>query len=92
MSEEKKKPKFYIEFNSFASYGDNRVEAALIVSPEFDIGAVISMLHSPDSARLITLVFNRKKREYGRRGYSLSKEWEQKPNGFQLSESEKVNE
>ena len=46
MSEEKRKPKFFIDFNAFADFG-NMVEATLIVSPDYDVTAVVSMLHSP---------------------------------------------
>ena len=88
MSEEKKKPEFAIDFNAFANYG-SMVEATLIVSPEWDVTAIVSMLHSPDSSRVITLVFNKRKREYGRRGYSLQKEWEQKPSGLQFIKTER---
>lgn len=78
LEEKKMKPKFWIDFNSFATYG-NRVEAVIVVSPEYDLHHVVNMLHGPDTARALTLVFTRKKKKFGRRGYSLKQEWEQKP-------------
>ena len=80
MTEQKRKPKFWINFNCFADYGST-VEASLIISPEYNITAVVEMQHSPDSARAITLIFNRRKKKLGRRGYSLKQEWEQTKEG-----------
>jgi len=88
MTEGNKKPKFWIEFNSFADFGVT-VEASLVISSEYNITGITDMQHSKDSARLITLIFSRRKQKLGRRGYSLKQEWEQHPKGFQLSESEK---
>jgi len=76
MTEEKRKPKFWIDFNSFADFGVT-VEASIIISPEYTITGLTEMQHSPDSARVITLIFNRRKPKLGRRGYSLKQEWEQ---------------
>lgn len=73
---EEKKTKFFIEFNSFANFGIT-VEASLVISPEYNITGITEMQHSPDSARVITLIFNRRKEKLGRRGYSLKQEWEQ---------------
>lgn len=81
MSEEKKKPKFWIEFTSFADFG-TAVEASLVISPEYNITGVTDMQHSPDSARIVTLLFSRREPQLGRRGYSLKQEWEQNPNAF----------
>lgn len=74
--EPKRKPKFWIDFNSFATYR-NRVEAVIVVSPEYDLHHVVNMLHGPDTARALTLVFTRKEKKFGRRGYSLKQEWEE---------------
>lgn len=76
MTAEKRKPKFWIGFNSFADFGVT-VEASIIISPEYNITGITEMQHSPDSARAITLIFNRRKQKLGRRGYSLKQEWEQ---------------
>ncbi len=72
----KRKAKFWIDFNSFADFG-SMVEASLVISPNYDITSVVDMQYSSDSARVITLVFNRRKPRLGRRGYSLKQEWEQ---------------
>jgi len=88
MAEEKRKPKFWIEFNSFADFG-TAVEASLVLSPEYNIIGITEMQHSSDSARVITLIFSRRKQKLGRRGYSLKQEWEQNSKGFRLSETEK---
>ena len=78
MTEEKRKPKFFIEFNGFADYGSS-VEASFVINPEYTITGVTEMQYSPDSLILVTLVFNRRKQKLGRRGYSLKQEWEQIP-------------
>ena len=78
--EVKEKPKFWIDFVGFSTYGNNhRVEAVLTVSPEFDLDHVVNMLHGPDTQRAITLVFAKKEKKFGRRGYTLKQEWEQLP-------------
>lgn len=76
MTEKKKKPEFWIEFNSFASFG-NIVEASIILSPEWDIHHVMNMLHGEDTARVLHLVFTRKEKDFGRKYLSLKEEWKQ---------------
>jgi len=74
--EEKRKPKFWIDFNGFADFGVT-VEASLVISPEYNITGIVDIQHSSDSARVITVIFSRRKQKLGRRGYSLKQEWEQ---------------
>lgn len=78
MTEEKKKPKFFIDFVGFADYG-SAVEASIVINPEYTITGITEMQHSKDTLRAINLIFNRRKPKLGRRGYSLKQEWEQKP-------------
>ena len=77
MTEQKKKPKFWIDFVGFADYG-LAVEATLTLSPEYDLTSVVNAQFSSNGSRVITLNFRRKKQILGRRGYSLKQEWEQK--------------
>lgn len=76
MIEEKRKPKFALDFVGFANYG-SAVEATLVINPEYTITGITEMQYSKDSARSISLVFSRRKQKLGRRGYSLKQEWEQ---------------
>ena len=77
MSEQKKKPKFWIDFVGFADCG-LMIEANLALSPEYDLKGIVSSHLVSDGSRVITLIFRPKEPELGRRGYSLKQEWEQK--------------
>jgi hypothetical protein len=73
---EEKKQKFSIDFIGFSSVGLGRYEATIALNPDYDIDAVIDFLYGEDSARVITLVFKPKEKQFGRRGFSLKKDWE----------------
>ena len=76
-----KKPEFRLDFNGFATFG-NRVEASLIVSPEFELVGVTDIHHSEDTVRALTFIFQRTNpHQLGRRIFSLKKEFEQLPTG-----------
>ncbi len=82
MSEQKKEPKFSMEFIGFSSMGSiKRVEASIALSPEYDIDMVTDFLYGEDSVRVITLVFKPVEKQFGRKGFSLKKEWETTPQG-----------
>lgn len=76
-----RKQEFRIEFNCFADYG-REIEASFIIDPTFELVFVTDMQHSPETVRVLNLVFRKVEgKKLGRRGYSLKKEWEQTPNG-----------
>ena len=85
MNEQKKIPKFWIDFVGFADYG-LAVEATISLSPEYDLTSVVNAQYDSDSARVITLNFRKRKQNLGRRGYSLKQEWEQKPKEKTISQ------
>ena len=78
MSIDKRKPKFALDFVGFTNYRHS-VDATLTVNPEYTLTGIIEIQRSEDSLRVITLIFSRRKKKLGRRGYSLKQEWEQKP-------------
>jgi hypothetical protein len=82
MTEEKRKPKFAMDFVGFSGMGSlDQYEAVIALTPDYDLAGVISAHLFEDGSRTITLHFKRSEKKLGRRGYSLEQRWEQLPNG-----------
>lgn len=78
---EKKAPKFAMDFVGFASMGSVGVEASIALTPEWDLKSVSSTYVHKDGSRVITLFFGKSDKKLGRKGYSLKEEWSQEPKG-----------
>jgi hypothetical protein len=75
---EKKEPKFAMDFVGFASMGSlGLVEATIALTPEYDLGGVVSSFTFKDGSRVLTLIFKLSDKQLGRKGYSLKEEWNQ---------------
>jgi len=93
MTQERKLPKFAMEFVGFASMGSTgHIEATIAMTPEYDIKSVSSDYVWKDGSRVIQLNFGLSDKKLGRKGYSLKEEWKQEPPKVSSSNDSKLTE
>ena len=74
-----KKPKLFVDFVGYSIMSETlgHAEANIVLSPDFDVKAVVSSHIVENGSRVITLVFRRVEPKLGRKGYSLKEKWSQ---------------
>lgn len=74
-----KRPKLFVDFVGYSIMSETlgHAEANIVLSPGYDVKAVVSSHIVEDGSRVITLVLRPIEPKLGRKGYSLKEEWSQ---------------